>query len=96
MRNDNLPFVLLMAALLAVSSYFVLPKNNLPVIDTDTEVKVGQVWRYVLHEDNPFKEPQNYDALILDVKGDYALYLENGDTLSGRKSRFRFYKLIKN
>ncbi|MEJ8803148.1 hypothetical protein [Pontibacter sp. H249] len=95
MRNDNLPFVLLMAVLLAVSAFFLIPKNQ-PEMNSDFEVKAGQVWRYVLHEDNPFREPKTYDALILDVKGDYALYIENGDTLSGRKSWFRFYKLIKN
>jgi hypothetical protein len=52
------------------------------------EVKPGQTWYYVLHEDNPYEKKDTLYAKIIDVKEDYVQYIETKgkrrDTLSSR------------
>jgi hypothetical protein len=40
------------------------------------EVKPGQTWYYVLHQDNPYEKKDTLYAKILSVKEDYAQYVE--------------------
>jgi hypothetical protein len=62
------------------------------------EVKPGQTWYYVLHEDNPYEKKDTLYAKIIDVKEDYVQYIETKgkrrDTLSSRvKTISSFWEL---
>jgi hypothetical protein len=62
------------------------------------EVKPGQTWYYVLHEDNPYEKKDTLYAKIIDVKEDYVQYIETKgkrrDTLSSQvKTISSFWEL---
>jgi hypothetical protein len=62
------------------------------------EVKTGQTWYYVLHEDNPYEKKDTLYAKIIDVKEDYVQYIETKgkrrDTLSSQvKTISSFWEL---
>jgi len=55
----------------------------------ENSLKVGQIWIYKINVENPFKPMKIFHQRIIDIKGDYVLYVENfKDTLSERKSLF--------
>ena len=62
------------------------------------KVEVGQTWRYILDENNPYEKPIFIDDIIIDVQGEYVLFIRNKkDTLSKNKRWFtRYSTLIKN
>ena len=50
-------------------------------------IKVGQVWVKEYYDDDPFKEVKRDTIDIIDVKGDYVLYVNRScnDTISNTK-----------
>lgn len=52
-------------------------------------IKVGQTWKYSFGMDNPFEKGFVRYREVIDIKGDYVLYInEEGDTLSETKRWF--------
>lgn len=89
-------FILIVLFSLAIwvwGNFFI--KNN-----TFIRLKVGQKWEEIFNKDNPYKKSDTIYYIIIDIKGDYAKYLEihNGDTTirSSRKNIIKWNtKLIK-
>lgn len=54
------------------------------------KIEIGQVYKYVENDDNPFEEDIIHYNLVLDIKGDFVLYYDSviKDTISERKSVF--------
>lgn len=48
-------------------------------------VRKGDIWVKEFDTDNPFEEVKRDTLHIIDVKGDYCLYINNGDTISDTK-----------
>ena len=55
----------------------------------EDSIKIGQTWKYSFEMDNPFKKGFVTYKEVIDIKGDYVLYIrENGDTASETKRWF--------
>ena len=55
----------------------------------EDKIKVGQTWKLVLGEKNPYKKPTIYYNRVIDIQGDYVQYIQDGkDTLSDSKRWF--------
>lgn len=55
----------------------------------EDSIKVGQTWKYSIGTDNPFEKGFITYKEVIDVKGNYVLYInENKDTVSETKSWF--------
>jgi hypothetical protein len=54
-------------------------------------IKPGQVYKYTHGEDNPFEKPFVQINRVLEVKGDYVLYVnQEGDTSSTTSRLFMY------
>jgi hypothetical protein len=53
------------------------------------KIKVGQMYKEVSFKDNPYRKPIVDYKRVIDIKGDYVLFIQNGeDTLSDSKRWF--------
>lgn len=53
------------------------------------EIKVGQTYKLVIGERNPYEKPTFHYNRVIDIQGDYVQYVEDGkDTLSDSKRWF--------
>lgn len=53
------------------------------------KIKVGQTWKLVLGEKNPYEKPTFRYNRVIDIHGDYVQYIQDGkDTLSDSKRWF--------
>ena len=50
------------------------------VYNKKQEVKPGQTWYYVLHQDNPYEKKDTLYAKIIGVKEDYVQYIQTRQT----------------
>ena len=55
----------------------------------EDKIKVGQTWKVVLQEKNPYEKPTFLYRKVIDIQGDYVQYIENKkDTLNDSKYWF--------
>ena len=73
-------YLLLCVIIVFTVKYFIEFKKN--------SLKVNQVWKKTFFEENPFIENEVYYRKVIDIKGNYVLYLEDNDTLSCSKFTF--------
>lgn len=74
---------ILMILIFFIGSYYLLFNKK------EDSIKVGQTWKYVFDEDNPYSEPYIQYRKVIDISGEYVLYVKNGkDTLNERKYWF--------
>jgi len=90
----HIPFIL--AVFIFGAVVFFTLKNTIykdEIIDIKENLKVGQIWEYSTnHDDNPFAKYKR-DVIIvrqriIDIKGDYILYIQNKDTMTCTKDYF--------
>tara|TARA_R110000772_G_scaffold95789_1_gene194129 strand:- start:2889 stop:3137 length:249 start_codon:yes stop_codon:yes gene_type:complete len=63
----------------------------------ENSIEIGQVWEYIPVDENPFKKKIFSSDSVIDVKGDYVLFIRNGDSISQRKSWFIIgYECVRN
>ena len=60
--------------------------------DEDGEIKVGQVWLYIQDDENPFEKTIIDTCYVLDVKGDYVQWKQDGIIRNDKKYWFRVAK----
>ena len=72
-------YILLVAGLLSCSER----ESNI------SKIKLGQTWKYVGNENNPYEKAIIHYNKIIDVTGEYVLYIQDGkDTLNDKKFWF--------
>ena len=55
----------------------------------EDKIKVGQTYKLVIGEKNPYRKPTFHYNRVIDIQGDYVQYVEDGkDTLSDSKRWF--------
>lgn len=55
----------------------------------EDKIKVGQTWKTVIGEKNPYEKPTFLYRKVIDIQGDYVQYIENKkDTLNDSKYWF--------
>ena len=55
----------------------------------EDKIKVGQTWKVVIGEKNPYEKPTFLYRKVIDIQGDYVQYIENKkDTLNDSKYWF--------
>ena len=55
----------------------------------ENSIKVGQTWKYTYGIDNPYENAHIHYNKVIDVTGDYVLYIKDGkDTVNEKKYWF--------
>ena len=74
-KQDSTPglvfFPLVFISIIILSTWVYIKKQ---------EVKPGQTWYYVLHQDNPYEKKDTLYAKIIGVKEDYVQYIQTRQT----------------
>ena len=87
-KNERLPVCLLGSAFLLGFAFVIAAAFAIyPTVEQRpplAQPQPGQVWRYCVHGENPFKEEKCYDHEVLEVKNGYVLYLYRApETMAG-------------
>ena len=63
--------------------------QDIPFRNIFLEVCPGQVWVFEMNTENPFLEVKRYTLFVLDVRGDYVQYKQNGIIRNSKTSMFK-------
>ena len=87
LQHIIIPIILMLLILTAlIYGIYKYPYSN---YIKEESIEVGQTWKYEHGHDNPFKKPTIHWKRVIDVQGDYVLYVQdNRDTLSDKKQWF--------
>jgi len=58
-------------------------------VNPEGSIEVGQIWKQTLHEDDPYQKAEIYYKEVIEITGDYVLFVQNKkDTLHQKKYWF--------
>jgi len=86
MENKKTKTIIVISSVLLFLFYMYITNT----FDTRPKLEVGQVYKYVENDDNPFEEDVVHYQLVVSIKGNFVLYYDSvfKDTVSERKSIF--------
>jgi len=86
MEHKKTKIILLISSVLLFFFYMYISNTFI----ARPKLEVGQVYKYVENDDNPFEEDIIHYQLVISIKGNFVLYYDSvfKDTVSDRKSIF--------